>query len=1265
MNPASHDSARDRRLEEILHAYLQAVDAGQAPDRDALLREHPDCASELAAFFANQDAVAQVAQGMADPGAPAPRAAAGPTSAPREAAVPAPGTQVRYFGDYELLEEVARGGMGVVYKARQVSLNRPVALKMILAGQLASPQDVQRFRTEAEAAANLDHPHIVPIYEVGEHEGQHYFSMKLIEGGSLGACVGRFRGDARAAARLLQTVARAVHYAHQRGILHRDLKPANILLDAKGEPHVTDFGLAKRVEGGGNLTQSGAIVGTPSYMAPEQARAEKGLSTAVDTYSLGAILYELLTGRPPFRAATPLDTVLQVLEQEPVPPSKLDPRVDRDLETICLKCLDKNPAKRYGSAEALAEELERRLQGEPILARPAGRAERMMKWARRRPAVAALLVVSAVALAVLLGGGTAFTLRLKDQVRQTETARDEADDKAKKLQEKTDDLDRSLLHSKRVLAGSFIQLANHALHDGSVTVARDRLDDVPPEERFWDWHYLKRQVEGSLFTLYGHTEMVSGVAYSPDGARLASGSSDKTVKVWDARTGQELLTLNGHTSAVWRVAYSPDGARLASGSGDKTVRVWDAHTGQELHTLQGHTSAVLSVAFSPDGARLASGSWDKTVKVWDTRTGEELLTLKGHTGGVSGVAFSPDGARLASGSKDKTVKVWDARTGQELLALQGHTSAVLSVAYSPDGARLASGSGNPSALAGGPPGEVKVWDARTGRELLTLKGRADLVTSVAFSPDGARLAGGSSAASVSFGLDPGEVQVWDARTGQELLTLKGHTGWVTGVAFSPDGARLAGTSWDGTVKVWDARTGQELPTLKGHTELVSSVTFSPDGARLASGSFDKTVKVWDAYTGRELLTLKGHTELVLSVAYSPDGARLASGSSDKTVKVWDARTGQELLALKGHTGGVTGVAYSPDGARLASASWVPPVSGGGPPGEVKGGVPSGEVKVWDARTGQELLTLKGHTGGVTGVAFSRDGAHLVATDVMGKQLAWDARTGQELPEVPVLPAQPDTARSPDGRYFARTEADDTVIRLIDLRLPEEELSYRRRVTRPDPEWHAAEGQRFAQAGDWFAAAFHLRQRLQAPPDTVGLRRHLALCQLAAGQEQAYRQTCADLVEQLDGGLAWDRTGLALPTFSPSGVVAALPPLTVAVRLKEALRPAVARAVALGPHPIPAAQLLPLAEGVDVVTRALLLHRAGRHGDAVKLLADQSGPRAPVVRALAERARGRPAEAAQALTQAAGGPAVQLPWDERLELDLLKREAEALLNTSPR
>jgi tetratricopeptide (TPR) repeat protein len=395
---------QDERLDEVVVAYLEAVEAGQPPDRTAWLDRYPDLAEGLATFFADQDGLACWTDPLRQVAWPASRTPQTSSGAERHAAV----SPHDSFGDYELLGEVARGGMGVVYRARQKSLNRIVAVKMILAGQLASPGEVERFRREAEAAALLDHPHIVPIYEVGECAGQHYFAMKLVEGGNLTQHIARFVDDHRAAARLVTTVSRAVHHAHQRGVLHRDLKPANILLDPEGQPHVTDFGLAKRVQGDPGLTGSGAVVGTPSYVAPEQAAAKKELTTAADVYSLGVILYELLTGRPPFRAETPLDTLLAVLEKEPAPPRALNPRVERDLETVCLKCLHKEPGRRYASALALAEELECWLQGEPIQARPTTAWERAWRWTRRRPLGAALVAVGVLALLSTTAGGVFY-----------------------------------------------------------------------------------------------------------------------------------------------------------------------------------------------------------------------------------------------------------------------------------------------------------------------------------------------------------------------------------------------------------------------------------------------------------------------------------------------------------------------------------------------------------------------------------------------------------------------------------------------------------------------------------------------------------------------------------------------------------------------------------------------------------------------------------------------------------------------------------------
>ena len=506
---------------------------------------------------------------------------------------------------------------------------------------------------------------------------------------------------------------------------------------------------------------------------------------------------------------------------------------------------------------------------------------------------------------------------------------------------------------------------------------------------------IPKEVQAQINT--GHSHEVSSLTFSPDGTKLASGSYDNTVKLWDVRTGECIQTLAEHKSAVTSVAFSPDGSKLASGSYDDTVKLWDARTGGCIQTLAGHKSAVTSVAFSPDGSKLASGSYDDTVKLWDARTGGCIQTLAGHKSGVTSVAFSPDGSKLASGSRDNTVKLWDVRTGGCIQTLAGHGSTVYSVAFSPDGSKLASGSDDRT---------VKLWDVRTGGCIQTLAGHGFTVTSVAFSPDGSKLASGSR---------DNTVKLWDARTGGCIQTLAGHEFWVTSVAFSPDGSKLASGSFDKTVKLWDVRTGGCIQTLPGHGYTVTSVAFSPDGSKLASGSDDRLVKLWDVRTGGCIQTLAGHGYTVTSVAFSPDGSKLASGSDDDTVKLWDVRTGGCIQTLAGHGSWVTSVAFSPDGSKLASGSR------------------DNTVKLWDVRTRKCIRTLAGHKEEVTSVAFSPDGSKLASGSRDNTVKLWDVRTRKCIRTLAGHKEEvTSVAFSPDGSKLASGSLDKTV-KLWDVR----------------------------------------------------------------------------------------------------------------------------------------------------------------------------------------------------------------------------------------
>jgi WD40 repeat protein len=1022
---------------------------------------------------------------------------------------------------YEVQSKLGEGGMGAVWKAWHRTLARVVALKTAKAGE-----DPERFLTEARAMARLEHPLIVPVYEVGESGGRPFFAMEYLEGGSLDRYLAGDPLPPREAAGLVRTLAQAVAAAHRQGVIHRDLKPANVLLAGTREkgkgtsqqktaptssplplpfslvPKITDFGLAKLTTGGPGQTQSGIILGTPSYMSPEQAAGQgKTVGPATDIYALGAILYECLTGRPPFKADSTVLTIALVLSEDPVSPRHLQPGVPKDLETICLKCLHKEPAKRYPSADALAEDLRRFGAGVPITARPVGLAERGWRWCRRNPAVASLLGVTALLLVAGTGISTAFGLAADAQRQRAEeiagkerkereekddalqaltvkegqerTARQALEKAQKKLVEALAAETRQRKEVERVLHAKRLSQTLSLWEDGNIRSAREmlgevleiRLDEKQEPQDTWEYRCLNTMLQPhAQRTFRGHTDAVTSVCFSPDGKRLASGSSDRTVKVWDAETSRELFTLKGHAFAVTSVCFSPDGNRIASGGGESfkpgEVKLWDAATGKKQRDLRGHTGRVSSVAFSPDCRLLASTGDDFTVKLWDPATGEEVRTLarpdEEKHAAITGVAFSPNGRHVATVGAFETATVWETATGKELWHVEGSranpfANGLQSMAFSPDGRRL---------VAASMDGSLKMWDARSGKQLPSLPVHQKEVDSVAFTPDGRHLA---SAGRLLTGRRL-ELKVWDAATGRELRTLLGHTEEIHGLAFSPEGRRLASASNDRTVKLWNALEDPGVRTLQGYNGEAMGLAFSPDGKRLASGNAAGIqrgeVKMWDPATGADLLTLKGHTNQVMGVAFSRDGKHLASSGGPLgglgEVILWDATTGKQLHNLKGHTREVWKVAFSPDGKLLVSASndqtmklWDPEtgkeirtlknvsvdksvaafvtcVAFGPDDKHLASGSSDATVRLWNLATGQELRTFRGHFSTVFGVAFSPDGKRLASASADRTVRIWETATGQELLTLRGhLEAVLGVAFSPDGRRLATGSMDQT------------------------------------------------------------------------------------------------------------------------------------------------------------------------------------------------------------------------------------------------
>jgi WD40 repeat protein/serine/threonine protein kinase len=1085
MNPSPSSVDRDP-LERLADEFLERLRRGENPSSSEYAEKYPQWAEQILELFPALEVVEGLKPGAAD------RTAS--HDGGDHATAPPP---LEQLGEYRILREIGRGGMGVVYEAIQETLGRRVALKVLpMHGRIDSIQ-MQRFQLEACSAARLHHPSIVPVYGVGEAGGVHYYVMQYIQGHGLDVILDdlrRLRGGAPAAAgaksdtgsmavarslltgrfaaskseqdgasasatvaddkgsssaarddrsataasissvlsnptetgyyrtvaRLGVQVAQALAHAHAEGVLHRDIKPSNLLLDVDGHVWVTDFGLAK-VEGAEGLTRTHDRVGTLRFMGPE--RFDNWSDRRSDVYGLGMTLYEMLTLRPAFDAGPQWKLMEQVIHDPPPAPRKVDPRIPRDLETIVLKSIAKEPKERYASAEALASDLENFLADKPIVARRSSFAERAWRWCRRNKAAAGSLAACAVAALALVGVvvGLVYNRQLKAKNAEISVANLQLKDAHEREQ--------SLKYFNRMV------LAEREWSDSNVGRAEALLDDCVPEPgskdlRDWEWHYLKRQCHTYLNTIPGPPGQAMGIAFSPDDQHLATtGYDDKTVRVLNVQTRELERTLPGLSSDAMMsegVAYSPNGRFLAASSGNSHqmhgVIIWDAATGKPHWNSRDVWGYSPDVAFSPDSNRLAAlaNDWNiPRLRIWDGTPGKEPIEIEGDKGemGWISVAFSPDGNSIAtaSGTLDQTsperqpgeVKIWNLSTAK-LIGTLRHRYPLTCVAYSPD--RM-----HPVIATTGWDMMLRLWNPGTGKEIKSVQAGPQVSFKVVFSPKGDRLA---------TACDDNAARIWDAETLEEILILRGHTREVHSLAFSSDSRRLATLSMDGTVKIWDAVQEKHPLTLPGRRgDWIQAVAFSPDGRRIAFGGIDATLRVHDAASGQELLKFTGLTEPIEGVAYSPDGKMIAVGSGnwkkDKTrgqITLCDAANGTDIRRFEAHVGMVLSVAFSHDGSRLATAG-----------GEYK--KDSGAIKIWNTKTGTEIGNLEGHSKGRVRTAYSPDGRFLASVGWDSRVILWDANTGKPLR---LLHEDRKTmfmglAFSPDGARLAATGSEKAVI----------------------------------------------------------------------------------------------------------------------------------------------------------------------------------------------------------------------------------------------
>jgi WD40 repeat protein/serine/threonine protein kinase len=991
------------------------------------------------------------------------------------------GDHVRYFGEYELLSEIARGGMGVIFKARQVSLNRIVALKMILSGNLAGSEEISRFRIEAEAAAKLEHWGIVPIYEIGEHDGQHYFSMGLVEGRSLQDRIHEGLLEPREAAALCSKITEAIAYAHDNGVIHRDLKPANVLLDLQGQPKITDFGLAKQVQKDSNLTRTGAVMGTPGYMPPEQAIGDSdAIGPLADVYSLGAILYAMLTGRPPFQSANVMDTLRQVMDQDPVPPKQLNPALDQDLQTICLKCLEKPAGKRYESAHALVDELQRYLAGEPILARPVSRVERAWRWCKRKPALASMAAAVASLLCLLSIGGPLVALQQSNLKSVAVEARDEAELRRREADEQrlqavqaqaAETVARQQVEKEQqrvagLLYSARISLAHREWFDNNPTRTQQLLNECPAEQRSWEWHYIDGLLRSEEMLILAHAVPAS-VQFLPSGGQLLTrGQSDNQIKLWDVASGLETRAKQVHQLSD--ADFPLDDKHVLVMAAD-TVVYNDVETGQA--ESYGKTSQrVTDAKMLDEGRRVIVAYADGSIVVYSRPEGKELFRAPHKLKSEPVHEFSADG-KLVCGIEKTTLKVWDVETGDIKFEITGHVMKIQDAKFSPDGRLIAVADGS---------GAVSITEVATGRRLQMIRAHESSATVVEFSRDSRRLATGSQ---------DHTARIFDVSNGDQLLIVRGHSQQITDLDFHPDGTRLVTASGDGSVRIWDIRdritktdrvakildsehashlghkVGLESRVFYGHEGPVYDCGISPDGRFATTTGIgnqgDQQVCVWDLKNGTVHAGFPVPDGYLHTVGYTQDSRNLivASGGAGDAVArgavtIWDLTTKEKVRQLEGNACMFAQASVNAQndllavmfgnlnygelriysfpacelqhkseitGERLSTLAFS--ASGN----EVLAAtLPGGKIRVWNARTGEQTADFQAHGTGVFRIAVSSDNK-LATANNDGTIGLWDWKNKELQAELRGHSVYCiDLDFSPDGTRLVSSSEDGTV-----------------------------------------------------------------------------------------------------------------------------------------------------------------------------------------------------------------------------------------------